>query len=848
MYIKPYLAKLKYNAEIDHLLDPKDYIPGTILNIHNITIFTYYRVNKKNYNLVFEVDKKTATSGFRFEYLKENGVKPLEIRKFDNKFLFVEKMSKEEMDLFEHATAGYMTLNIYDSKNNLIDVIDIKVLPSSISYEDYINILDDLIRIKNSLIYSENKKINIGKSSLNEQKEYLDEIEKIIKIIERIFENPKKQLTKEHSVESINSIKKLTPKIIIDRKIHPYKTNLSVEKSKENIDIYENRIIKYSLKKMLLTLKRYEKSNLQYLDYIDKRYFILNNKFRDKDYLVYDKIEKNTNNNIENDANNDIENNIKNKHLKNFCPLEEPLLKYEYGYEKFSFSFKYNNETITFKTNNIVKLKYFYDYFKRINSFENVGNADIIFTKIPDTNSNKSELIFDDTVRGLKYNNRYFLRDSNDENIAFDNAISFILNKFNENIFSNLGFIHSIRKKQSNLIEERKNIKQINIAKIRKKINKILKSEQMRQIGDKTGILKETQIFNSDPNYNKVFRLLKKVNQQSNFLSDLSAERCYLKTVPNIYELWCYYKIIMILVSEMKWEISSHTNLITEISKVLETKKEDKKNRTITLKHKTNSEDIYLSLSYEKLTKTKKTPDYTFEFFTVKNNKKEYLGVAYLDAKYRNYKTQGNEQFTYDLETTALEKYYLGKEKNIISSFIVHTDNHEEYTTFGGEKVIRLSDNKLINYKDLTSEEKSCIKTSNEFNSSEKDGYLCVNNKIGSFFFTPSNTDNLKKFIVMLLEYHLKIYDVCWNCGEVKRITIEKQKTRSSFSKIYYRCENCGEFWVKTHCTGTKRKGNHDLLKHIDNYHFLTADWYVACPQCFDGFEPSKNKFNKYKK
>lgn len=154
--------------------------------------------------------------------------------------------------------------------------------------------------------------------------------------------------------------------------------------------------------------------------------------------------------------------------MKNFCPLEEPLLKYEYGYEKFSFSFKYNNETITFKTNNIVKLKYFYDYFKRINSFENVGNADIIFTKIPDTNSNKSELIFDDTVRGLKYNNRYFLRDSNDENIAFDNAISFILNKFNENIFSNLGFIHSIRKKQSNLIEERKNIKQINIAKIRK--------------------------------------------------------------------------------------------------------------------------------------------------------------------------------------------------------------------------------------------------------------------------------------------------------------------------------------------------------------------------------------------
>lgn len=844
MYIKPYLAKLKYNAEIDHLLDPKDYIPGTILNIHNITIFTYYKVNKKNYNLVFEVDKKTATSGFRFEYLKENGVKPLEIRKFDNKFFFVEKMSKEEMDLFEHATAGYMTLNIYDSKNNLIDVIDIKVLPSSISYEDYINILDDLIRIKNSLIYSENKKINIGKSSLNEQKEYLDEIEKIIKIIERIFENPKKQLTKEHSVESINSIKKLTPKIIIDRKIHPYKTNLSVEKSKENIDIYENRIIKYSLKKMLLTLKRYEKSNLQYLDYIDKRYFILNNKFRDKDYLVYDKIEKNT------DKKNPKEKKL--EHYKNFYSLEEPLLKYEYD-GKFSCSFKCDGYTITFKTKNILKLKYFYDSLKIFDSFESAGDITIICIERPYNNyniKNHKELIFDDTIRGIGYNNdnKCFPRDSDDENIAFDNAISFILNKFNENIFSNLGFIHSIRKKQSNLTEERKNIKQINIAKIRKKINKILKSEQMRQIGDKTEILKETQIFNSDPNYNKVFRLLKKANQQNNFLFDLSAERCYLKTVPNIYELWCYYKIIMILVSEMKWEISSHTNLITEISKILETKKEDKKNRTITLKHKTNSEDIYLSLSYEKLTKTKKTPDYTFEFFTVKNNKKEYLGVAYLDAKYRNYKTQGNEQFTYDLEKTALEKYYLGKEKNIISSFIVHTDNHEEYTTFGGEKVIRLSDNKLINYKDLTSEEKSCIKTSNEFNPSEKDGYLCVNNKIGSFFFTPSNTDNLKKFIVMLLEYHLKIYDVCWNCGEVKRITIEKQKTRSSFSKIYYRCENCGEFWVKTHCTGTKRKGNHDLLKHVDNYHFLTADWYVACPQCFDGFEPSKNKFTKYKK
>lgn len=811
MYLKPYLAKLGYNAEIEYILPESKYKEGTILDINNITIFTHYKIDNNLYRLVFETDIKTINSGIGLEYVKEKENKKLETRKFDNRYFFVEYLTEEEQGKFDSSTAGYRTINIINSNKNIIDVIDIKILPASITYNDYLNIINDLIKIKSSLIYAENKKTSIGQSYIKEQESYLKEVQTIYKVINRILINPKYKLKKEYNTINAYSTGKVNKKLVIDKAIHPYKYKYNIESSVEDINIYENRMIKLALNKILLTINRYSMDKENSFDYIEKRLKSLNNSFLSLDNIL--KKRTSIGYNILKD--NSMKKQPKEKDAYFLRkPFSNENFKFDKNTSKFIFEFYSAGRRIQLKTYDIVKIKYLYDAYIRNEDFRIFCLNNCVIKNTKD--------VFE--ISDLKYVQFKKEFEQLGKNYSFENSLSFISNKYEVYGFENLGFLNSIDKRLEKLKSTKEQIKRLELIDIKKNIENLLKNDMFKKISLKNEHLKATQIFNSDPNYNKLFRLLNKLDKQTNFLTDVAAERLYLKTTPKIYEYWCYYKMVSVLISEMGWELISGNNLKNEILGVLENKKIDS-NRTIILKHKTKDEDIYLDISYEKETLNKKTPDYTFEFSTKKDG---IIGIAYVDAKYRNYSEQGEKQFKLDLEEVALKKYYLGKEKNIISSFIIHSENNEKYITYGAENLI-YKNNEIVNINNLNLKQKDLVGVD----------YIPAENHIGAFSMTPSNVDYFKRFITMLLEYHLEKYDICWNCG-CTNVKEEVRTTGGGFSKYYYTCPECNEFWVKSHCSGKSKfqiKGNHDLIKHVDNYHYTLDNWFVLCPKCFDGLK-----------
>lgn len=839
MNIKAHLAALDKNSEIKSILRKSDYKEGTNLDINNLTVYTYYRKRNKNYFLVFEVDEDTLNMGIKMEYIQEDGNKPLTLKEYNGKKYFVDVISKDEKSKKNYATAGYKTIRVIDTNNKFLRNINIRVLSSSLAYEDYIEMINDLIKIKRSIIYDNDKKVFVGvgkkKSLFYESDEYVKIAKEIYRLSRRIFEKPKVGLKKEIVSERASNVKKFTPKYIIKKELYPYKNKYTVEKSVENINIYENRIIKYSLEKILYQLYKYKKDSCNYIYSEYKRINNTEKKFSAVEIREYNRIveicKKMNFYDVKKEKDKNVKKIVFNINISGIDKLEKESMFENIRYIKKNKTFKweskyfsnrdntfiysdekkeyeYNAKFLKFEyeTEDVKKIKYINDAI-----IENIGSLKFeIYGKVKllDDNNLKKIII---TIKDIKMISNGYKEIPIDNNI--DNLISYIA-KSNEYL-RDINFIHLLKIKKDSLERTREEENSSDIENLISKIEKLLSRESVKCIKSKKVILRETQIFNSDPNYNKLFRLLKELNKKIDFLSEPTAEKYFLKTSPEIYEFWCYYKMIDILVNEMGWEIVGEFNTKDSISKVLENKGITESERVINLKHSIGEKNLYLSIYYEKRNTRGKIPDYTFEFF---NDNCKSLGIAYLDAKYRNYNDQGEELFYKDIEDVSIDKYYLSIYPKPIASFIVHSHNNDKFNTYGGANL--WSENPL-EYKKYINKDK-------------KMRYEVVDHKFGSFCMVPSNVDNFKKFMLLILEYKLGYINVCWNCGEDKNIQVEKALTKGKNEKIHYKCKECGEIWTENHCTNKER---HVLIKHLDNYHEEQKGnkWFVICPKCFDG-------------
>lgn len=366
------------------------------------------------------------------------------------------------------------------------------------------------------------------------------------------------------------------------------------------------------------------------------------------------------------------------------------------------------------------------------------------------------------------------------------------------------------------------------------KIDKLLRLDIFKEIKNKEiHSIKPTQIFINDNSYRKAYKAIKNCNNKISILSMESTESILVKATCDIYEIWCVFKIAQLLIIKQRWTLLNNEEVLKDLDKFLkvkdsytEKKVEFKFTKSLNAKRKIDLSLVYEGRVYYNNDKYK-TPDYQF-IYEVKNEKNEVINTmrAYLDAKYRDYFSQGAEVYYKDIKNVAIEKYietFENTENKATCSMIVHSYKNDSFVNWGADCYERENFSERIKLS--------------------PHGY-------GAFYLVPSDTSNLSKFLRLLPEYHLNFrdnfnidnvfefsgYDICWECGETKEISKETRYTKGSIKKYYYTCKNCNEFWVKSHCESNQR---HKLIKHRNNYHLLNNEknnpWHLICPECGNG-------------
>lgn len=332
-----------------------------------------------------------------------------------------------------------------------------------------------------------------------------------------------------------------------------------------------------------------------------------------------------------------------------------------------------------------------------------------------------------------------------------------------------------------------------------------------------------TQLFLHDPQYHLVWKALTGIhrNLEASFVAEKDELQIGVVKVEQIYEIWSLYKVIHLMTETLGWQLEGNMDVVKYLDQYIRSNSSYVlHNFIVSLTFQNWKVEItYEPKIYLANVKNYRTPDLAMRF--IKNE--EVLGIAYLDAKYRNYKTQGNEQWIKDIQSVAIDKYGAMEPAdnrwryNVLASFILHPD--VEF----GQSTEQFGKNYSVTY------------SAEDFVGTEEA------HKYGSIYMTPSVSYMFKNWLRMIMEYQLGQYHICWNCGcadDVKRV---KRFTFRGKEKYHFTCQQCKEFWVKVHC---RNWHSHLLVKHVNNYHHQLKrnyKWYVICPVCGDGDEDREN-------
>ena len=161
-------------------------------------------------------------------------------------------------------------------------------------------------------------------------------------------------------------------------------------------------------------------------------------------------------------------------------------------------------------------------------------------------------------------------------------------------------------------------------------------------------IIKPTQIFINHSSYNQIYYNLITLEKGIKFVDEADSKDILIKSTSDIYEMWCLWKIVDVLVSELRWSIKNKKQVIEAFDEFFSEKNKYKEiPLIIKLQYKLkdnkklNLEIIYEGRIYYSKRKFK-TPDYQFIFqYEYENGEKSEKKRFYLDAKYRNYEKQG---------------------------------------------------------------------------------------------------------------------------------------------------------------------------------------------------------------
>ncbi|ELK46303.1 nuclease domain-containing protein [Halobacillus sp. BAB-2008] len=326
-----------------------------------------------------------------------------------------------------------------------------------------------------------------------------------------------------------------------------------------------------------------------------------------------------------------------------------------------------------------------------------------------------------------------------------------------------------------------------------------------------------TQVFLHNPTYRVAWQAVNRIKDEISVSLHVGSHQHQVSTakVDKIFERWTLYKMIHLLTNEMGWKLDRSPGITASLGRYLQGGSAKASNVPPVKLHWNNWQvEIFYEPRMNLLGENYLTPDFVFKFTSGGRDK----GMAILDAKYRDYGSQGEDQWVRDVQEVAIDKYGEMKPRSskwdtpLLASGIIHSDgeiSEEEDSEFPLYHVL---------YNDSKFSETSTEENTHKYN---------------AIYMIPSKTYIFKNWFRLIMEYHLGEHSVCWNCGEDESVKERKLLTSGGHPKLHYECKACNEFWVKVHCNY-----GHKLIKHMNNYHLQEQrwnKWYVVCPSCGDG-------------
>lgn len=298
------------------------------------------------------------------------------------------------------------------------------------------------------------------------------------------------------------------------------------------------------------------------------------------------------------------------------------------------------------------------------------------------------------------------------------------------------------------------------------------------------------------------------------FESLLSLEDVGIRDWASLFERWCLISILQVLKDDFKFEFMQQ-----EINQLLKKHFLKRKSGSIEVKAKRPDMDLSMSLKTQPYLKNGRNPDYSLTITNEKsdtNTMQNKSVTLIIDAKSCAFKPRDeNAKFDkfqylddalYDLIKT---KNYSEDGKN--SVFILHPSKnrcvtnpttHQQWATsssLGGDSV--------FNWEGLESPDHS----------------------FGAVLVRPYDLTNLKRLILLMIQYDLGRMDICPSCGAGGALM---ETVQGRGVGVHWRCQKCQFLSVSSHCFSCW----HDLVKNgvIWTYHDLhpTEVWNVKCPAC----------------
>lgn len=768
------------------------------------------------------------------------------------------------------------------------------IYSKEIDEEDYREMLLDLISIQVDLITlgEKDNSVSVGNKRKNLYEEIGKQIKKLEVALRKINQQPEEILQQYWDNIPIEKVKHMTAKSIIEKKMLKKNKVKAVQYTTSN-NLYEHRILKQYLNKLELLLKQCEESDKREIEFAKKE--VLSSMGGRK----FAEDEKNKKSELDDDIN-AIKEEIKiqldesspivrcnpgNPLVVQLIITDIPICTYDENtkiepwwdekiakpfrgtlYKRERCFYRVNNEEVVFESYHIkmiklssenIKFHYFLqntlakitaNNIEKYIKIEGEWDGNVIKgdgEKFPTYSLGFTE-IHKIIIGNVSYDFWQFNEsvDWTDEDMV--NRIYDIFYKVSEEL-SRLNALYKknkyIDKLQENT-EEDKQQKQLIEASLQG-IERMRHLPFVANVSTREEHLYCSTIFKYHTEYRYAYKILREIERKYSAIDFKEVDEYPVKSLPSLYENWCFIKIIKIFLDEYQFQLESITkkDLATIIGGYL-----NQKDPSDLVKLRTGVEEIlrqHKGLSGSKIKLSRKMPngfnlcvqisfDQVVQYRDGNHRRPDFIleiqygnktSIFCMDAKFRDYKKMihGATSFEGDIREVAYGKYVKELEnkangeiyRDIKGSYILHSSKncHNKKQKYYGTNKKKL--------EEILGDEVENVKP----------------HQVGSVGFYPSETFNFKNLIRMMMEYHLEIWNQkCWICGNEEGIDVSEYKTVRGYDKYYITCHKCNEFWVKTHCSKAKMHEESKVLlvKHLTNYHEeIEGDyWKVNCPEC----------------